>query len=534
VHYEQRRRRTIAVLVAFTIVGAGLAVYLDGRDDGSGTPDQATHAGSSGGTTASTGGKGGDDKGGKGSSSTTAGKTTFRSDYDGWVDPMSFGKPYPNAKLAGLLTFRGNPTRSYYGRGPVPSAPAIAFQFPAPNENGMCSTSSDRGVTKTWCGLGWTGQPIIFDRGGRRWAVFGGYDGHVHFMDAKTGERILPDLPTGDLIKGTPTADPDGLPLIYSGSRDNYFRVIAIDRPEPTVLYKLHADAVSPVMWNDDWDSSPAVIGDYVFEGGENSQFHVIKLNKRMGADGKVTVAPQLVWHTPGWDQELLDALRGFEGPKEVSIENSPTIVGNTVYFANSGGLVQGWDISGLEKGRTPKRVFRYWTGEDTDATIVADDKGFLYVASEYERHTPQGKVSGQLMKLDPRKPTAPLVWKVDDQGASKAGIWGTPGIYKDTIYAGTNTGRVFGVDRATGAIRWEKHMPGGPVWGSPVIVDGVLLIGDCAGGFHAYDVRDTKVDPPLKWTVSLGSCIEATPAVWEGTIYIGTRGGRLYALKDP
>jgi hypothetical protein len=66
------------------------------------------------------------------------------------------------------------------------------------------------------------------------------------------------------------------------------------------------------------------------------------------------------------------------------------------------------------------------------------------------------------------------------------------------------------------------------------VIVDNVWLQGDCDGVFHAYDVSNTLIDPPEIWQVGLGSCIEATPAVWKGRIYVGTRGGFLHALGDP
>jgi len=38
-------------------------------------------------------------------------------------------------------------------------------------------------------------------------------------------------------------------------------------------------------------------------------------------------------------------------------------------------------------------------------------------------------------------------------------------------------------------------------------------------------------VDPPLLWQVELGGCIESTPAVWDGRIYVGTRAGRFFAL---
>ena len=78
--------------------------------------------------------------------------------------------------------------------------------------------------------------------------------------------------------------------------------------------------------------------------------------------------------------------------------------------------------------------------------------------------------------------------------------------------------------------MRWTKVLPG-PVWQSPVIVDGVLIQGDCHGVLHGYDLSDTTVDPPELWTVRLPGCIESTPAVWKGKIYVGTREGHVYAI---
>jgi outer membrane protein assembly factor BamB len=440
-----------------------------------------------------------------------------------WSDPAGVGKPY-GSKVNGLLTFRGNPTRTFYGIGPVPrTAPVQRWRFP--RTGGMCSESTDEKGERLWCGTGWTGQPAVFERGGRTWVVFGAYDREIHFLDAVTGERILPDFPTGDIIKGSVTVDPDGFPLVYTGSRDNFYRVIAIDRGRPTELWRLNATAVSPTMWNDDWDGSALVIDDYLFEGGENSQFHIVKLNRRYGKDGKVTVSPKLVFHAPGWDARLLRDI----GHRNVSIENSVAIYGNVVYFANSGGLVQGWDIGGLKQGRKPKRVFRFWTGDDTDASVVVDEAGALYVGSEYEKATDRSTRVGQLLKLDPGRPN-PLVWSVHDRATTPAGVWGTPALHRDIAIFDTNGGDVLGVDRATGAVRWRFRLPG-HVWQSPVVVDDVLLIGDCAGVLHAYDVADTTVAPKPLWTVALGGCVESTPAVWRGTIYVGTRAGGFHAI---
>jgi outer membrane protein assembly factor BamB len=69
------------------------------------------------------------------------------------------------------------------------------------------------------------------------------------------------------------------------------------------------------------------------------------------------------------------------------------------------------------------------------------------------------------------------------------------------------------------------------PLWQSPVVVDDVLVQGDCAGVLHGYDVSDTTVEPPELWQVELGGCIESTPAVWDGRIYVGTRAGFVHAV---
>ena len=506
---ERRGRRrgftalVAAIVVVLTAGATGAILYARGRDEGGRSARRTSDR-----------------------SLTTSPAPPTTAQFQGWVDPASVGRPYYGATVPGILTFRGNPTRTYYGQGPVPDAPRAVWRYPG---SAMCSISEDRGEVSNWCGTGWTGEPAVFERDGRTWLVFGAYDRAVHFVDAATGQDILPPFPTGDLIKGSVTVDPDGFPLVYVGSRDGFFRVLAFDRDRPTELWRLSADDVSPTEWNDDWDGSGLVLGDFLFEGGENSQMHVVKLNRSTGADGMVTVAPALVWNAPGWDDELLAA----DGDNEMSIESSVAISGDTLYFANSGGLVQGWDISGLRTGAAPpQRVFRFWTGEDTDASVVVDEQGMLYVGSEWEKRRPRAGEVGQMMKLDPHRADNPLVWSQQDEGADKSGVWGTPGIAGDLVIFTTYSGRAVGIDRATGVVRWEKRLPA-PLMGSPSIVDGVWFQGDCAGVLHAYDVRNPAVDPPELWQVPLGGCIESTPAVWNGRLYVGTRGGFVFGIGD-
>lgn len=445
--------------------------------------------------------------------------------YAGWVDPVSSGQPWSGV-VDGLLTFRGNPTRTYYGSGPVPVSPSVKWVYPPSST--LCGLTTIGTESTQWCGTGWTGQPSVFERDGRTWAVFGAFDWGVHFLDADTGVPLLGSFPTGDIIKGSVTIDPDGYPLVYSGSRDNFLHVLAMDRSEPVELWRLNGDAIPGQLWNNDWDGSPMVIDDYLFEGGENSVFHIVKLNRGYDSAGLVTVEPELIFTAPGYD----DALVGQVGIN-VSIENSVAVSGNTVYFANSGGLVQGWDISGLAEGVDPVQVFRYWVGDDVDATLVIDDEGMLYVGVEYEQGRARSLEIGQIVKLDPSQPENPLVWSVFDTAARPGGLWATPAIHRDLLIAPTDSGRVIGIDRASGEIRWEFRLPGPFLWSSPVVVDDVYIQADCGGTIHAYDVSDTSVQPPELWSVGLGACIESTPAVWGGRIIVGTRGGQVYMLAD-
>ncbi len=221
-------------------------------------------------------------------------------------------------------------------------------------------------------------------------------------------------------------------------------------------------------------------------------------------------------------------------GDNDVSIEGSVAVVGDTAYFANSGGLLQGWDLSSLRTGEgTPTRTFRFWMGDDVDASVVVDTDGYLYVGVEHERGTARSREIGQLVKIDPRHPDDPVVWSVPDADGNSSGTWSTPALVGDTVIWPTGPGRVLGLDRATGAVRWTVRLPG-PLIGSPAVVDGVWIQGDCSGVLHGFDVRNPAVSPPELWTVKLGGCIEATPAVWNGTIYVGTRGGFEFALANP
>lgn len=447
--------------------------------------------------------------------------TTLPDRPAGVVPDWTVGRPW--GEVAGLTMFRGNPTRTYYGSGPLPADPVTDWRYP--ESGGMCGQSSVGGETTTWCGSGWTGQPVVWERpDGVTEVIFGAYDKSVHFLDARDGEPTRSSFPTGDIIKGSVTLDPDGYPLLYTGSRDNKLRAIALDRDRPTELWSLDAQVVNGI-WNDDWDGNPVVIDDILYEGGENSWFFAIRLNRGYGADGLVTVDPELLVAVPGYDDELL----GRVG-RNVSIESSPAVFEQRVYFANSGGRVMGLDVANVGAGQAPV-VFDYWVGDDVDATVVVDAEGMLYVAVEDERKTERAAELGQLIKLDPYADGDPFVWGVPVPGGEgDGGFWATPALGEGILYATSHVGRLLAVDTGTGEVVWEDEIASHS-WSSPVLVDGSLLAATCSGELRAYSLADPRA-PALTWIHQLSeSCIESTPAVWDGRIYVGSRDGGFYAV---
>ena len=459
--------------------------------------------------------------------STTTTQPVFEREW-GVVPAWSFGQPW--GPIAGVTMFRGNPTRTYYGMGMPSSEPSLAWTYPdAP----MCSESSNEGELTVWCGLGWTGQPIVYERSdGLTELIFGAYDRSVHFVDAATGEAIRSPFRTGDLIKGSVALDPDTYPLLYFGSRDNYFRIIALDRAEPTEIWSLHSSEVRGV-WNNDWDSSAVVIDDMLYLGGENGWFFGYELNRSYDEQGYVTVDPVQRLAMPGYTDDLL-AISG----RNVSIESSPAAYEDRVYFTNSGGRIVGLDVSAIRNGEV-EVAFDFYAGGDIDATPVIDENGFLYVAIEHEpsemgtQERATNLAVGQLIKLNPYAPDDPLMWGIDlTAGSTDSGIWATPALHDGHLYVGTQQGDLLAVDAGSGEVLWTDDI-GWHAWSSPVVVDGVLLAASCIGGeMRAYSLDD-PTSPQHMWTVPVSAnCVEATPVVWDGAIYIGSRDGFMRAFR--
>jgi len=425
----------------------------------------------------------------------------------------------------GLLMFRGNEKRNFYGTGPIFSNYKLKWKYP---NSPMCRESIAQGITKVWCGSGWTGQPVVWSRpDGIKEIIFGAYDGAVHFINAENGEETRESFQTGDIIKGSVTLDPDGFPLLYFGSRDNKLRILSLEENKIEEIWTVDSKDLIGV-YNDDWDGNPVIKNDVLFEGAENGYFYAFKLNRKI-EDGKVSINPKLVFAKRSYTDELMKNI----GDNNVSIENSVVFFGDIVYFANSGGRILGLDTKNVIDGYA-QTVFDFWVGDDVDATINIDKDGMLYVAVEDERDNDRSDSLGQIIKLDPKNKENPLVWNVKTQKSSVdnlGGVWATPVLGEKNLFVPTHNGELLVINRETGEVVNKKTLSW-HAWSSPLIIDEKLIVATCDGKIRIFSVFNED-NPILEYEIKIksGSCIESTPAVIDGEIYVGARDGYFYAF---
>ena len=74
---------------------------------------------------------------------------------------------------------------------------------------------------------------------------------------------------------------------------------------------------------------------------------------------------------------------------------------------------------------------------------------------------------------------------------------------------------------------RW-KFKTGGPIHASPIIVDGTLYVGSTDGKLYALNAKRWEV----KWTFQSGDAIRYPAAVWNNQVYFSARDNRVYALN--
>ncbi len=100
------------------------------------------------------------------------------------------------------------------------------------------------------------------------------------------------------------------------------------------------------------------------------------------------------------------------------------------------------------------------------------------------------------------------------------------PAVDDGLLVFGVNSGRVYGLDARTGAVRWARRQKG-EIASSPAIAGDQVFISSMDGMLSAYGRGGTP-----RWQFSTGgSPVESSPLVVDGRVYVGAWNGTLYAV---
>src|SRR5918995_1471301 len=272
-------------------------------------------------------------------------------------------------------------------------------------------------------------------------------------------------------------------------------------------------------------NSSPVMYGDLIFVSTSNGQdeSHVnvpsprapslIAVNKHEG---------KLVWEDNSVEDRIL---HGQWSPPAVGT------IGGVVQLVSAQG--DGW-ARGYE-ALTGKKLWEFDTNpkdsvwpktrnEIISTPVIYDNKVYLANGQDPEH----GEGVGHMYAIDGTKrgdiTTTGMIWHYDKIRRSIS----TPAIKDGIIYQPDFSGFLHAIDANTGKAYWT-HDLFAAVWGSPILINGKLYLGDEDGDVVIIAEGKTK---NVLGEINMGSSVYSTPVPANGVLYISNRN-QLYALSE-
>lgn len=483
------------------------------------------------------------------------------------AEPIDFLEGDTYTELEGVITFRGNNFRDSAAYGTV----TWTGQASEPWTFSVGSMAKKSG-SGSWTGCGWTGQPLIV-----KWpeetkrimnlydsakndpdlveVIYATMDGHIYFLDLYTGEKTRDPINVGYPFKGAGALDPRGYPLMYVGSGDDSTagdsRAFIINLINGTILYEFGVEDGFALRDLSYFDSSALVDAetDTLIYPGESGILYTIKLNTQYDPNaGTISINPQTVkWRYKGARSLSTDTVDGSQG-WWLGIEDSAIIWRGHAIFTDNGGHMICLNLN------TMKAVWVQDTLDDTNCTPVLslegpDNHPYVYTSTSFH---PNWRAS--------ENSTAPIpIWKIDavtgqivaqndtyhcqtiaTPNQVSGGVQGTLAIGEKDLEGlifvpvamteGTR-GKLVALNTSDMSVKWECDFAGYP-WSSPVAVyddsgKGYLVQCNKTGYIHLIDGQTGEIISEM----SLGSNVEASPAVYNNMVVVGTRGGLIYGM---
>lgn len=207
----------------------------------------------------------------------------------------------------------------------------------------------------------------------------------------------------------------------------------------------------------------------------------------------------------------------------------TPVIVNNKMYIANGQDPEHGegpghlWCVDITKKGDISKELAE---GED-DKQKPAEGEELLGPAG-----------AGKAMKGKPN-PNSGVVWEYKEYDANKDGrIRGaekmnrtisTVAVYNGLVFAPDFSGFLHCLDADKGTHLWTYDMEAA-MWGSPLVVDGKVYLGDEDGDIAIFEAKKDGGKPIAEH--NLGNAIYGTPVFSNGVLYVMAKD-KLYAIQQ-
>ncbi len=264
-------------------------------------------------------------------------------------------------------------------------------------------------------------------------------------------------------------------------------------------------------------NSSPVSLGDLVYVGTSNgrNESHsavpspnapsIVAIDKRSG---------KLVWQDASAGDRILDGQ--WSSPAAGKIGGV-----NQVVMGQGDGWVRGYDAGTGKKlwelDTNPEGSIWPATKNDVIATpVIVGDRVFIANGQDPER----GSGAGHLYAIDATKrgnlTKTGVLWRFDKIDRSLS----TVAVHDGLVYAADLAGFLRCLDAASGQEYWVHDMFAS-VWGSPIVVDNKVYLGDQDGDIAILRAGRVK---GLLAEINMGAAVNSTPVPAHGVLYIATR----------
>jgi outer membrane protein assembly factor BamB len=106
--------------------------------------------------------------------------------------------------------------------------------------------------------------------------------------------------------------------------------------------------------------------------------------------------------------------------------------------------------------------------------------------------------------------------------------VWSSPAIADGYVVVGSRDGNIFCINQSNGAVLWACQTGSVIAHSSPAIADGCVYIGADNGYFYCIELATNN----CLWYTALGDMIRSSAAVVDGKVYVGCNNHNVYCLN--